>query len=336
MMSLRPGPLLERQRIFHSRSAEETRAFLHGKDFRFEVAPAQAAQLDVHLNGVYLPDMYIGYLQYGCPVDIRVNPGRYDYWIQLPTRGRIEVTVGQECVVCGPERAAIVSPMRDNRMRTDGLSARLSLAPSKAAVVRYLAALLGEPVDEEPEFAPDLDLTGGYGRDLARWVLLAVNDIEQAGALPWTPITVGLFEEFIISRLLLSHPHTYGEALRRTGRRSVAPRDVKRAIDYMQAHLGAPISVADIAEASGIAGRTLFKHFRDFHGISPMRYLRNARLEQVRQALMRAQPGESITGIAMGWGFGHMGRFSVEYRRRFGESPSRTLRAHRLRRSATN
>ena len=44
----------------------------------------------------------------------------------------------------------------------------------------------------------------------------------------------------------------------------------------MQAKLGSPISVADIAEASGIAGRTLFKHFQDYHGISPMRYLRNA------------------------------------------------------------
>ena len=28
----------------------------------------------------------------------------------------------------------------------------------------------------------------------------------------------------------------------------------------------------------------------------------------------------------MKWGFCHLGRFAVEYRRRFGESPSQTLR----------
>src|SRR5262245_33547454 len=127
-MSMAARPLLERQRIFHSRNAEETRAFLHGRDFRFEIMPSAVPQLDVHLNGVYLPDLYIGYLHYGSPVAIRVNPGRYDYWVQLPVRGHIEVTVGPHSVACGPSRAAIVSPMRENLMRTDAASARLSLA----------------------------------------------------------------------------------------------------------------------------------------------------------------------------------------------------------------
>src|SRR6266446_6840655 len=111
----------------------------------------------------------------------------------------------------------------------------------------------------------------------------------------------------------------------------VAPRDVKRAIDYMQAKLGSPIGIADIAEASGIAGRTLFKHFQDFHGISPMQYLRSTRFEKVREALRRAEPEESVTEIAMSWGFSHMGRFSVQYRQRFGERPSETLRRSRRR-----
>ena len=45
----------------------------------------------------------------------------------------------------------------------------------------------------------------------------------------------------------------------------------------------------------------------------------------VAASVVRAQPGESVTEIAMQWGFTHMGRFSIEYRRRFGESPSETL-----------
>ena len=71
------------------------------------------------------------------------------------------------------------------------------------------------------------------------------------------------------------------------------------------------------------------KHFRDSKGVSPMRYLCDARFEKVREALARAQPGDSVTTIAMSWGFSHLGRFSVEYRRRFGESPSDTLKRRR-------
>ena len=65
-----------------------------------------------------------------------------------------------------------------------------------------------------------------------------------------------------------------------------------------------------------------------------MRHLRNIRLAQVREALIRADPEENVTAVAMSLGFTHMGRFSVEYRLRFGESPSQTLgkpRGHRRR-----
>jgi transcriptional regulator GlxA family with amidase domain len=79
-----------------------------------------------------------------------------------------------------------------------------------------------------------------------------------------------------------------------------------------------------------VPGRTLIQHFRDFKRTSPVRYLRTARYEKVREALRQADHEESITEIAGRWGFSHMGRFAVEYRKRFGEPPSQTLRRARL------
>jgi transcriptional regulator GlxA family with amidase domain len=70
------------------------------------------------------------------------------------------------------------------------------------------------------------------------------------------------FVQLIASTLLLSHPHDYSDALRRLAR-PIAPRDVKRAIDYLEAHLQGLIAIADVVAASGVAGRTLFKHFKD-------------------------------------------------------------------------
>ena len=141
----------------------------------------------------------------------------------------------------------------------------------------------------------------------------------------WEPAAMARLEELLITGLLLSHPHNHSEALRRRDR-PLAPRDVKRAIDFIQAHLADGLTLTDIVEQSRVPGRTLFKHFRDFTGVSPMRYLGNARFERVRDALRLAQPGETVSQIALRHGFTHMGRFAVAYRQRFGEAPSATLR----------
>lgn len=320
------GPLLEHHRVFHSRDAEETRAFLGRKDYRFDPGWRRDRQLDARLNAVYMPNLYIAYIHYGT-VSVALTPGRArkDYLIQLPLRGHLETRIEGHSITCSPERAAIASPGGEKcQFLSSADSARIQLCITGDALTGQLAALLGEPPDAPLDFAPAMDLATGYGRSLASYVLTAVADLEQPDSALLNPITISLFQQFIMTGLLLSHPHNYLEALRRRARR-IAPRDVKRAIDYIEAHLDSAVTLEAIVEASGVAGRTLLKHFRDTKGVSPMRYLCNARFEKVREVLARAQPGESVTTIAMSWGFSHLGRFSVEYRRRFGESPSDTL-----------
>jgi AraC-like DNA-binding protein len=334
-MTQPPAPLLEGLRIFQSRNAEETRAFLRGKNYGFDLPPRQAAGLDTRINGLYLPQSYVGYIQYGAAsVSFSSGRDRSDYWVQLPLRGHLQGTVGHDLVECTPRRAAIASPaIEDCHFLTEPNCARIQLSLHGVAVSAQLAALLGEPPDAPVSFVPGMDLTRGHGRSFARYILMAVMDLERSGSVLRDRLTAGAFEQFITTALLLSQPHNYGEALQRLDR-PMAPRDVKRAIDYMQCHLDASITLADIVAASGVPGRTLYKHFKDWKGVSPMRHLRNIRLAQVREALIRADPEENVTAVAMSLGFTHMGRFSVEYRRRFGESPSQTLgkpRGHRRR-----
>ena len=245
------------------------------------------------------------------------------YVMFLPLSGCIEASAYGSTIVCDPHRAFILCrPTAPAAvLHTKAPVTALALRLSAPAVARQLAVLLGEPIEAMPEFGLGMDLSHGQGQVFARYLLLAVMDFKRRGSIPWNPIMLSGFEDFITSKLLMSHPHNFTAALERADR-PIAPRDVRRAIDFMQAKLGSPITIANIAEASGIAGRTLFKHFQDYHGVSPMRYLRNARFEKAREALKQAQPEESITEIAMAWGFGHMGRFSVEYRKRFGERPS--------------
>ena len=63
-----------------------------------------------------------------------------------------------------------------------------------------------------------------------------------------------------------------------------------------------------------------------------MMLLRRARLAQARADLEAPGRNTSVTNVAYDCGFSHLGRFAQEYARRFGESPSETLRRARRRR----
>jgi AraC-like DNA-binding protein len=280
---------------------------------------------------VYFPGSFIGYMQYGAPTAVAVKRERPDYWVQIPIRGHVEAVVGELSVMCDSRRGVVLSPLRGNLMRSEAESARLSLSITASALARQLAALNGEPLRDLPELEPVLDLSSGYGLSLARYVKLAVADFEAAGGVSWNDLTMSLFEQFILTRLLLSHPHNHSAALQRANRR-VLPRDVKRATEFIDANFESPIGLPEIVAACGVPGRTLLQHFRDAQGSSPMRYLRDVRFRKAQATLQRAAPGANVTEIAARFGFSHLGRFSVEYHRRFGEVPSETLRRGRVKR----
>jgi AraC-like DNA-binding protein len=93
-------------------------------------------------------------------------------------------------------------------------------------------------------------------------------------------------------------------------------------------HPGEAVYIADICAKLGVPERTLRFCCDEALGMSPKQYLVLRRLQLARQALRRADAlTDSVTAIACDLGFWNFGRFAVEYRRLFGESPSTTLRA---------
>jgi AraC-like DNA-binding protein len=322
---------MDRHRIVRSQDMYVVQAFLHSKGYEFDVASRDVSGLDVCINCAVLPSLSVGYLQNGTPAVTRSLPDPSDYQILLPIQDPMEAHTGGQSIVCSPQRAVVSSPGRDYWARAHGRGARFRICISEQAVHEQLAGLLGDVLASRLEFASAMDLTNGFGRRFARHILVAVDDFERTNSIMASRITTTSFEQFIISELLLYHPHNYTQALEHL-KRSIAPRDIKRAIDYMHANLDAPLTINGIATTVGVGGQTLFKHFRDTYGISPMRYVRNLRFEKARQELLNAKAGARVTEIASRWGFGHLGRFAVEYRSRFGERPSETLarRLHRI------
>jgi AraC-like DNA-binding protein len=97
--------------------------------------------------------------------------------------------------------------------------------------------------------------------------------------------------------------------------------------EVLSAHESVPLYVAEICTAIAVSERTLRACCQKQLGMSPIRYLWLRRMHLARRALVRAAPGTStVTRIAADHGFWELGRFAVEYRTLFGDSPSETLR----------
>jgi AraC-like DNA-binding protein len=89
---------------------------------------------------------------------------------------------------------------------------------------------------------------------------------------------------------------------------------------------GQPLYLTEVCARIGVQERTLRNHCLEYLGISPHRYLWLRRMHQARRALSFADPTKkTVTTIANDHGFWELGRFSVAYRKLFGETPSTTL-----------
>jgi AraC-like DNA-binding protein len=104
------------------------------------------------------------------------------------------------------------------------------------------------------------------------------------------------------------------------------PASTRRAREYIHAHASEVPSVADIAAAAGVGVRALGLGFEKHFGVSPLRYLQQVRLDGVHAELTAASLDDTVTRIAMDWGFVNLGAFAARYRERFGETPRQTLR----------
>ena len=130
-----------------------------------------------------------------------------------------------------------------------------------------------------------------------------------------------------MNSLLHIQPSNYHDEFVRPSPQPVR-RVVRDAMNYMDAHLGEPITMESIARSVHMSVRSIQQGFRDELGMSPMTYLRDRRLERAHDELADALPsdGVTVTEVANRWGFHHLGSFAVEYRKRWGTTPSETLR----------
>ena len=109
-------------------------------------------------------------------------------------------------------------------------------------------------------------------------------------------------------------------------------RLAQRVMSYILHHHHEPLKLPKVCSDCGASATAINVAFRSVWGLSPMQFLMALRMSGAKHDLLTAEKNQSVSDVAMGRGFLHLGRFSQYYKRQFGEHPSQTLRRSKTRR----
>ncbi|MDA9982033.1 helix-turn-helix domain-containing protein [Gammaproteobacteria bacterium] len=105
---------------------------------------------------------------------------------------------------------------------------------------------------------------------------------------------------------------------------------LKRATDMLHTFVDRPITTTILCQHLRCSRRQIETEFKSSYGMGPIAYHRRLRLNEARRRLLVEELSHgAISVAAQDSGFTHLGRFSVDYKLLFGESPRQTLQRSR-------
>jgi AraC-like DNA-binding protein len=325
-----PGPL-ERYPLFETADLDCARAAV-GRIFTDHLLdlPEPQSRLRARMNSRRLKDTVLNFLSYGAPT--RIRPDRLDtfYLVQIPVSGRAAIRCGVEHVYSELGNAAVLSPTEPLLLHWSADCAQLLARIERSALEGRLSDLIDEPLREPLRFTAGMDVSTGQGLSWRRLLAAAVADLDGPALLAEHPLVAHDFEQTLMTALLLAQPSNYTDkiqdAIDEAGGRQLS-RAARIAVDWIENHPEYEHTTASLARSAGVSERTLQITFRNDVGMPPTDYLRDVRLRRVHDDLRAADPATvTVAEVAARWGFLHLGHFSARYSRKFGETPSHTLR----------
>jgi len=318
--------LLSRHNLFRTTNVDEARDEVarifcpHGLT---TTGPNQ--KLNTVHNRVTLGDVSLNYLDYGA--EVQITPGELHsfFLVQIPLAGSADIYSGKEHVLSDINMASIPNPIEKLEMVWHASNPQLLVHINRTTLEERMEELIGRELHFPVKFDLGMDMTTPQARSWRTLVDTLVTDVEHGGLTMYAGVR-NQFQDLIISGLLLSQRHNYSDSIG-TRAEPAAPRSIRLAIQVCEENPEESLTVTEMARVAGVSIRSLQDGFRKYVGMSPTDYLRDVRLNRVREDLLSARAmNTSIADIAFSWGFTHLGRFAKSYHERFGELPSETVR----------
>lgn len=284
------------------------------------------SKLNGRVNAITIGAITIGYIHYGADVSLRVPDGAVaGYHVTIPVAGTAITRYTHGNVTASSDVAALIAPGQPATIDWPETCAQISAKFDRNAIELELEELLGHPIARPIRFANEMRLTEGRQRWFTALMLLEQEASQPGGMLNYE-LPMRHLESYLIESLLFSQPHNYSAELHYAGT-IAGPKALRQAMEFMESRARSPLTVKDVANATGVSVRALQEVFRSRLDMTPMEYLREVRLRCAHEELLNASSGQlSVRNVAHRWGFLHSGRFSADYRRKFGEFPSTTMR----------
>lgn len=317
---------LQKFEVLHSRDADEVQDHVSRAYCRHRLTPvAPRPMLDTHYHRVSFGDISFNFLRYGA--DVTISPGIFERFlmIEMPLSGTAQIHYGNETVSSSDHTGAVISATKPVRSSWSADADRLMVQLDRGSLERFATTVVGHSLARPLEFQLELNLREGIGVGISAYIHFVVNQLCHNDLFQIYPLVRQQVSRTIFMMLLNGQPHSYSEEIRAVATPG-APLHIERAYQYILAHYDRDITIEELVEVSGVSIRSLYAGFKRYKGVSPMLALKNRRLEAVREDLLHAESVDSVTSVALKWGFSHLGNFSRDYFRRFGEHPSETLK----------
>lgn len=290
-----------------------------------DLATRDGRTLDFRLRYLDSERLTVGHLVYRADAELLVPPMRECYHLNLTLQGRtMNSQRGRWAATSAGNSGVLFSPTDSFTVRWSPEAMQYAVKLPRRSVEAHLGKLVHQPVERPISFALGFDLTSPAGQSLLSTVHFLRRELARPGGIATMPTARDQLESLVLTQLLLTVPHDHAELLRASDP-PVRNAHVQRVVDLVQAHPERDLTLAELAHAAGTTARALQRGFKEVVGMSPTAYVRAVRLDRVHAELL-AEPGASVTDVAMRWGFFHLGRFAQQYRERFGVLPSETLR----------
>lgn len=295
---------------------------------RLEVA-AHGGRFRAFFNHARLHRLSIYFARYEPEIVISSAPMDGLYIFLLPLAGACWISTEDGEVEVSPGQVFVVNPFAPLRMHWVDNCAQIVAKIEREELERAVASHLGHPPIEPVRFDDSRALQQAECGTLVSLLDLIFRDLEEDGSTVGSRLGEQPAETLFLHMLLRQFPNNYAETLKRPASRA-APYYVKRVEEFIRLYAAKPIRLDDMVAVSGVSARALFKGFRNFRGVGPMAYLKAVRLDHVHAELGTdpppGKPRRTVSEVAEAWGFNHLGNFAKDYKRRFGERPSDTLR----------
>ena len=187
-------------------------------------------------------------------------------------------------------------------------------------VDRYLAARFARDIVPDCTVAPETETSENISvADIDIDVLDAFASMVALLDKPeYIPHLAPLIIEEIHCRMLMGHQ---GKLLRQVNTAGTRGNQIARAVSWLREHYRDPLRIDDLARQVNMAPSTFYRHFREITLLSPLQYQKQLRLHEAQRLMLVEKQYVSSAVIAVG--YENVKQFSREYKRFFGESPSR-------------